>query len=337
MGSQFSMGMYPEILIPFTSLDLESLRRALNKFQRMCSKEYENDGFFMTRAQFQELFVTGSAVAKQLEGNGGAMSEASHAFRIFSFFDPAQSGSVVASDIWGAFCLSSSAKEEMKLNFLFQLADANSDGHLNSTELAMVMHSSSRGFSRMKTIGAPDMDRIQKIVDASFSHPEVHLDERGELSLPDLHLMASADPRLRNYLSNLDSSAGADIGNLYKQQANFLRELAMIDSVLDTMERHDRDMTVDEDAYEKERGGDVADIVYDGLFENPEDVARLYLTELLEQADYDNERQKAVDAQNRRTRLGTATTFDEEVPLTFEEQKAKERDKQQFLAEASRQ
>jgi len=100
--------------------------------------------------------------------------------------------------------------------------------------------------------------------------------------MPDVTFMASANDALRNYLSNLDSSAGADIGNLYKQQATILRELAMIDSVLDQMSRHERDMTVDEDNYEQERGGDLADIAYDGLFENATDIARLYLKKVRE-------------------------------------------------------
>ena len=89
----------------------------------------------------------------------------------------------------------------------------------------MIMHSSSRGFSRMKEIEAPTMEKIEDIVESSFKHPEVKLDERGEICLQDVILISSADDRLRSYMSNLDSSAGADIGNLYKQQAQYLREL----------------------------------------------------------------------------------------------------------------
>ena len=113
--------------------------------------------------------------------------------------------------------------------------------------------------------------------------------------MPDVTFVASANDALRNYLSNLDSSAGADIGNLYKQQASILRELAMIDSVLDQMSRHERDMTVDENMYETERGGDLEDIVYDGLFENASDIARMYLKKLLKSdADY-KERQRELE------------------------------------------
>ena len=107
----------------------------------------------------------------------------------------------------------------------------------------------------MKQIEAPPMEKIEDIVELGFKHPEVKLDDRGEIALPDVILLCSADDRLRSYMSNLDSSAGADIGNLYKQQAQYLRELAMIDAVLDTMERHGREMKVDEDQYEQERGG----------------------------------------------------------------------------------
>ena len=105
-----------------------------------------------------------------------------------------------------------------KLNFIFQLGDRNSDSYLNETELGMIMHSSSRGFARMKRIEAPSMAKIEQIVNSSFSHPEVRLDIRGEISFPDVVMLSTADDRLRHYLSNLDSSAGADIANLYKQQ-----------------------------------------------------------------------------------------------------------------------
>ena len=150
--------------------------------------------------------------------------------------------------------------KQAKLNFIFQLADKNSDLFINLAEMVMIMHSSSRGFSRMKEIEAPPLFKIEEIVNEGFNHPEVHLDERGEMAMPDVIFMASANESLRNYLSNLDSSAGADIGNLYKQQARILRELAMIDAVLDTRERHERDMAVDEEIYEKERGGDIKHI-----------------------------------------------------------------------------
>ncbi|GMH98051.1 hypothetical protein TrST_g10758 [Triparma strigata] len=266
MGSQFSMGIYEEIITPYTALDMESIRRKYNKFNIMCDKEYENDGFFMSRKQFQDVFE---------------IPTADLVYRIFAFFDPRQHGHVVSTDVWGGLCLACSAKEEAKLSFLFQLADKNSDKFINHPELIMIMHSSSRGFSRMKQIEAPPMEKIEEICDSGFNHPEVKLDDRGEMGLQDVVMIASADERLRSYLSNLDSSAGADIGNLYKQQAQYLRELAMIDAVMDTMKRHDRDMSVDEEDYEKERGGDIKDIVYDGLFENPSDIARMYLHKLL--------------------------------------------------------
>ena len=297
------MGMFPELLVPLTAMDLESIRRAYTKFTRHCNTEHENDGFFMTRRNFQMLFVDSTEPGDDKPADD-AVSDASYAFRLFSFFDPQQTGTVVAIDIWGALILASAAKEENKLKFLFMCADLNNDKFINETELSMVMHSASRGFSRMKKIEAPSTAKIEQITKACMDHPEVRLDDRGEISLPDIILMASANDNFRNYMSNLDSSAGADVSNLYKQQASYLRELAMIDSVLDTMERHDRDMTIDEKLYQEERGGDVADIVYEGLFEDPSDVARLYLSDLLAAADYDKERQNTLDEQNKKNRLG---------------------------------
>ena len=170
MGSQFSMGVYPELLLPFTSMDMEALRRTYTKFCRMVGAEYENDGFFMTRKQFQDLFVEGD---EGEDDQDDAVSAASYAFQVFSFFDPQQAGVAVATDIWGALALSSSAKEEAKLSFLFDLADANNDKYLNATELMMVIHSASRGFSRMKEIEAPDSERVEAIVESCFAHPEV--------------------------------------------------------------------------------------------------------------------------------------------------------------------
>ena len=73
----------------------------LNRFNRICAKEYENDGFFMTRKNFQEVFE---------------ISTADVVYRVFTFFDPQQHGQVVATDIWGAMCLAASAKQEVREN-----------------------------------------------------------------------------------------------------------------------------------------------------------------------------------------------------------------------------
>ncbi|GMH64446.1 hypothetical protein TL16_g03960 [Triparma laevis f. inornata] len=343
MGSQFSMGIYEEIITPYTALDMESIRRKYNQFNRMCDKEYENDGFFMSRKQFQEVFE---------------IPTADLVYRIFAFFDPQQHGRCVSTDIWGGLTLACSAKEEAKLSFLFQLADKNSDHFINHPELIMIMHSSSRGFSRMKQIEAPPMEKIEQICESGFNHPEVKLDERGEIALQDVVLIASADERLRSYLSNLDSSAGADIGNLYKQQAQYLRELAMIDAVMDSMKRHDRDMTVDEEDYEKERGGDIKDIVYDGLFENPSDVARMYLHKLLKsdedykikQAQMKNKKRMTMAerrASQRESQMNkvspsvpiepTTTTTSDQPNLTPEEEQQQLAENAKILQEAQQQ
>ncbi len=320
MGSQFSMGLYAPPLVPYTSLPMEKIRHFYNKYQRISSQDADNeDSFFMTRRVFGEVF---------------GIETADVLFKVFSFFDPGQMGTVVATDVFGALTLASSAKEEAKIGFLFQVADKNSDGYLNETELAMIMHSSSRGFSRMKSIEAPPMVTIESICREAFNHPEVRLDEQGEIPVPSILVVASADARLRNYLSNLDSSAGADVSNLYKQQALYLRELAMIDSVLDAMKRHDRDMTIDEDAYEKERGGDIQDIVYEGLFESMTDIQRLYLTNLLEADEQDEE--KANEHEENRKQLQRRVTggLNAPVPLTEEEKRKEEADKAQLMKEA---
>ena len=137
MGSQFSMGLYPDALEGFHAMDMEKIRRLYHRFGTLCEKEHENDGFFLTRRQFQVIFEIPTADA---------------VFRIFAFFDPQQHGQVVASDVFGGLALASNSTESAKLQFIFQIADRNSDQFLNETELVMIMHSSSRGFSRMKKI-----------------------------------------------------------------------------------------------------------------------------------------------------------------------------------------
>eukprot|EP00520_Triparma_pacifica_P017580 CAMPEP_0118648718 /NCGR_PEP_ID=MMETSP0785-20121206/9310_1 /TAXON_ID=91992 /ORGANISM="Bolidomonas pacifica, Strain CCMP 1866" /LENGTH=1087 /DNA_ID=CAMNT_0006540939 /DNA_START=20 /DNA_END=3279 /DNA_ORIENTATION=+ len=332
MGSQFSMGMYPDALESFHAMDMEKIKRLYHHFSTMCEKEDENDGFFMTRRQFQVLFDIPTADV---------------VFRIFAFFDPQQHGQVVASDVFGGLALASNSTESAKLSFIFQISDKNSDQLLNLTELTMVMHSSSRGFSRMKEIEAPPLEKIEEIAAFAFNHPEVELDERGEMSMAGVTFMASANDAMRNYLSNLDSSAGADIGNLYKQQASILRELAMIDSVLDQMSRHETDMTVDENTYETERGGDLADIVYDGLFENASDIARMYLKKLLKSdSDYKErqrelERAQSAQGGSRRKAKGQKarpkSKEDGRSSITPEEERKQQEEEAQILKEASAQ
>ena len=93
-----------------------------------------------------------------------------------------------------------------------------------------------------------------------------------------------------------------------------MRELAMIDAVMDSMTRHDRDMTVDEEDYEKERGGDIKDIVYDGLFENASDVARMYLHKLLK-SDEDYKIKQAQMKNKKRMTMAERRASQREVSL----------------------
>lgn len=146
MGSQFSMGVYPDDLEGLHAMDMEKIRRLFHNFSAMCEKEDENDGFFMNRKQFQVLFKIPTADV---------------VFRIFSYFDPQQHGQVVASDVFGGLCLASNSTEKAKLDFIFQMSDKNSDQFLNETEMIMIMHSSSRGFSRMKQIEAPPLEKVR--------------------------------------------------------------------------------------------------------------------------------------------------------------------------------
>jgi len=264
MGGEFSMGSFPPPITPLASLPLETIRVKNTKFKTICSREYENDGFFITRRQFAAVF--------------GFVPEA--AFKIWSHFDPQSAMQVVASDVFGGMTLASSSGIEQKIQFLFQQGDKNGDKKMNSTELTMIMHSASRGFARMKKIGSPSMEVCEKIVATAFSHSEVNLDERGEIAVADVIMLCQADDRLRHYLSNLDSSQGADISNLYKQQSEILKELSLIDAMLDTIVRFEDAVEGDEMNYVKERGGDIKDIVYDGLLESESEAARMYLNDL---------------------------------------------------------
>lgn len=92
------MGVFPDILEPLAALDMETLRRKYNAFNRLVQKEYENDGFFMTRKQFQEVFE---------------IVQSDVTFRMFSCFDPQQNGQVVATDVFGGLTLASTGKEEV--------------------------------------------------------------------------------------------------------------------------------------------------------------------------------------------------------------------------------
>ena len=297
MGSQFSMGTFaPEIVPVSNKLDVEKIRRNYGSFSRSLQRQTtrrqqkedllddpsdnpnspgdspasspskpppnDSDGFFMSRSEFGFIFD---------------IPAADTLYKVFGLFDPLNSGRVVASDVWSAFMLSVGGRPDVKISFLFSMADQNMDGRLNEPELIMLLHSASRGFARAKNIQAPSTARIDSLAKEMFEHEEIRLDERGELSCQDLIMLCSAVDALRNYLSNLDATVGADVSNLYKQQTLYLKELMLIDTVLDEIVRSDREMTYDEDAYKEERGGDIRLIAYDGLFDDEADVDRLYL------------------------------------------------------------
>jgi len=202
------------------------------------------------------------------------------AFRIWNHFDPQGNMQVVSTDVFGGMTLASSSSIEQKITFLFQQGDRNSDKKMNSTELVMLMHSASRGFARMKKIGSPSMEMCERIANTAWNHEETTIsesEEGGEITVGDVIMICQADDRLRHYLSNLDSSKGADISNLYKQQSQILKEISLIDAMLDTIVRHDDMVEEDESQYKRERGGDIKQIIYDGLIETESEAARMYV------------------------------------------------------------
>ena len=94
------MGGFPEFIDAFVGLDIETIRSKSIKFKRICSKEYENDAFFMTRTQFQETFSLSQILV----------------YKIFALFDPLQHMQVMSTDVVGGIALASTAKQEMKVS-----------------------------------------------------------------------------------------------------------------------------------------------------------------------------------------------------------------------------
>ncbi len=253
MGSQFSSGFVPSELRQHVERPLARVKVLFDAFKRLCRDEFQNNGMFITRDQFQRVFDM----------------DVDEAHRHFGYWDRARRGRVSSVELWGAMALCCAEREELKINFCFcELLDLDKDGSLNEVELRLLLQSVSTGVARLKQIRAPPPDLIDSVVQAAFDQALKTEDElalQGKMDLYNFGMYLKGDDDLQKYLASLEREDSGDSEELYKQQADLLLELAKLDARLDEIDDERARAEHDKLLYEDERGGDVRKELVVGL------------------------------------------------------------------------
>ncbi len=218
MGSQFSAGAFHEDIKEFIGLDFAKFVNLFNSSQKCVSAKS-----FLSVQDIQSILSI-----KRQKG-----------LRVFNIFDQHKIHKVSALDFWGSLCLSCCGMTTEKVSFLFTLANDGEKRMVNKTELSIVFFSAARGLSRLKSTIEPPMELISKLVTDCFKFWGT-METAGEMREIDHdHILkfCEKDKRVRHYLKNLDSSASTLLCELYEEQANILKRLALLDATLNKFEK----------------------------------------------------------------------------------------------------
>jgi hypothetical protein len=112
--------------------------------------------------------------------------------------------------------------------------------------------------------GLPHLILVVGQVEECYAHPESDVNERLEIRIEDVIIFLQTHKKCTPYFQNLSSAFGAgDSSDLFKIEANLLRELAELDSKLGVLRKEEEQ--ADQDLYFRERGGDAAACVVPGV------------------------------------------------------------------------
>ena len=97
MGSQFSSGFVPSELRQHVERPLARVKVLFDAFKRLCRDDFQNNGMFITRDQFQRVFDM----------------DVDEAHRHFGYWDRARRGRVSSVELWGAMALCCAERKRM--------------------------------------------------------------------------------------------------------------------------------------------------------------------------------------------------------------------------------
>lgn len=158
------MGLGPSLLGPappegFSCKD-DTLQRKIGGKTLLELCEMQRRFIALDRQQAVEL-----KDAKKLVG----LEDASAAADVFAIFDPQETGTLDALEVMSAVHLLSRTPFAQRLLSLFQLYDYNGDGHINYSELVMLIQSGVATLCRLGQIALPTLQDMEQVAAALFT------------------------------------------------------------------------------------------------------------------------------------------------------------------------
>ena len=221
------------------------VRSIMNKFKGYRKEAVSllaRDDMFATRDEVQWLFKLSSM----------------QCFELFKFMDKEHMFRISLFDLWGSLILmAQDISVEEKIENIFELVDYSGNGWIPLSDLKLIMMCATRGLSRIKNIHVfTGIDKFIKIM-LQFSN----LNEKGEITLRDIRAYMLMDENCRAYFAALGAAAViVDTGMLVKQRREVMQNLAELEKSIKELALHEKISEEDKEAYDKERGGDSANL-----------------------------------------------------------------------------
>lgn len=247
MGTNYSSGPFPlRLQSVFKELSLTRVRALMLKFEKLRRGQVDvvkRDALFLSRDEVKRLFKL----------------KVMQVYEMFRLLDHEHLGRISVLDLWGALALSTQNSPDDKVEFLFRMMDYAKSGYLSRTDLQTLMVCATRGLARIKNIRPPDVKILNKTL--SVIAGMAFVNENGGISLRDVRVTMLMDENCKAYFAGLGSQVLAlDSGMLVAQRRDILFDLATVEAQIDELVLRLNVKKEDKEAYDAERGGDIASL-----------------------------------------------------------------------------
>lgn len=242
MGSTYSTGPLPNKLFKYLiNLELVVVRGKVFRFERSIDRNYD-DVLFISKKQLQWVL---KLTEKQT-------------YVLYQRFNTYDRPKLPALEIWGAMALCASAEIPEKVGFIFSLMDFSRNHHLSRIDLEILITVVTKGLSKFKGIHSPPEKTISRIVSELFAYEEAIFNEHGEIFVQSVQEFMVTNDLCRTYFSSIGTQATTqDLNKLIDQRSDVMKELVDLKAELDNFLIKTTHLANENDAYLRERGGDI--------------------------------------------------------------------------------
>jgi hypothetical protein len=244
MGAKYSSGNYPAGFKDglLKNIDINTVRLKVYTFEKIKRGRL---------SRYNDLFISQSEVQYMF----GFTPRQCHEF--FQLLDHEQLRRIPVYDLWGCLTLACTNSANEKVEFLFEILDANKDGYVSKCDLENMFVCATRGFARLKGISPPLVANLKDLTNKALHSKSTILNENGEIAAIDLKVFMMSSDTCRKYFSNLGSNVEMkDENKLLQQREEMLHELLEVEYQMKELMLSESIREEDLAMYTKERGGD---------------------------------------------------------------------------------